>query len=347
MKLQEQMERKIKLQGKSKNTFETYWAYCADYLKFLRESKGGWVHPKDAGRSEIEQWLTAMAVKNCAKNTQNTALQAVLYLYREVLQINIENVSAMRAKRAQHTREVMSVEDVKLLFDHLSGPDLLAAQLMYGCGLRISDAVSLRLKDISFDRSQLSVKAGKGDKWRFTCFPEVLHESVRRQIESVKVVWRHDENQNPNGVALPDNYRKKSPRSANDLRWYWLFPSDTLSRGPEGVLCRFHRDQDHLGRKISEAARRAGIMTRVTSHVLRHSYATHAHEQGVPMRTLMELLGHVDIRTTEIYVHADQHAATSAKSPIEALVPKQPSPMEEVLRNPPPPAFKPRIFKGA
>ncbi len=320
MKLREQLERKIKLQGKSPKTAETYWKYCEDYLLYLRQRSGQWVHPSQAGRSEIEAWLTHLAVNNCAKNTQNTALQAVLYLYREVLGVTIENVSAMRSKRAQHTREVMSTEEVRQLFDHLDGIDLLAAQLMYGCGLRIGDVASLRLKDISFDRKQLSVKAGKGDKWRFTSFPEVLHDSVRRQIESVKVTWRNDQKQNPNGVALPDSYRKKCPSAGLDLRWYWLFPSDSLSKGHEGILCRFHRDQDHIGRQISTAAKRAGIMTRVTSHVLRHSYATHAHEQGVPMRTLMELLGHSDIRTTEIYVHADQHTATSAKSPLETLL---------------------------
>lgn len=345
MKLQEQMRQKIKLQGKSVNTFETYWKYCAEFIKHLnrnRPVKELWKHPKDAGRVEIEAWLTSLAVGNCAKNTQNTALQAVLYLYREVLGIKIENVSAMRAKRPQHTREVMSIEEVSQLFDELRGIDLLAAQLMYGCGLRISDVVGLRLKDIWFDRKQLSIKAGKGDKWRFTCFPEVLHDSVRHQIESVRGLWKQDQSQNPNGVALPDNFRKKSASSANDLRWYWLFPSESLSRGEDGVLCRWHRHEDHIARQISLASKRAGIMTRVTSHVLRHSYATHAHEQGVPMRTLMELLGHVDIRTTEIYVHADQHSATAAKSPLENLLRKpveqrQPEPIQK---------FTPRLFTG-
>jgi len=321
MKLQEQMRQKIKLQGKSIKTYETYWKYCAEFLNFLKGQTGRWVHPSEVGRAEIEQWLTSKAVhQHCSKNTQNTALQAVLYLYREVLGITIENVSAMRSKRPSHTREVMSVEDVAKLFDELRGIDLLAAQLMYGCGLRISDVVGLRLKDVSFDRRQLSLKAGKGDKWRFTCFPEVLHERMSRQIESVRDLWRSDQSQNPNGVALPDNYRKKCPSAATDLRWYWVFPSETLSRGEDGVLCRWHRHEDHIGRQISQAAKRAGIMTRVTSHVLRHSYATHAHEQGVPMRTLMELLGHTDIRTTEIYVHADQHQATAAKSPLENIL---------------------------
>jgi len=353
MKLQEQMRQKIKLQGKSAKTFETYWQYVTEFIKYLKSANpsGDWVDPKSVGRHEIEQWLTHKATaQHCSKNTQNTALQAVLYLYREIYGVQIQNVQAMRAKRASHTREVMSVEDVRKLFDELSGVDLLAAQLMYGCGLRISDVVGLRLKDISFDRKQLSVKAGKGDKWRFTCFPEVLHDSVARQIESVRFIWKNDQTQNPNGVALPDAFRRKSPSACNDLRWYWLFPSDTLSRGDDGVLCRWHRHEDHIGRQVSTAAKRAGIMTRVTSHVLRHSYATHSHEQGVPMRTLMELLGHVDIRTTEIYVHADQHAATAAKSPLESLVSqprvREASPMEDVLRNPPQ-VFKPRLYKGA
>jgi integron integrase len=326
MKLLEQMKQKIKLQGLSPKTFDTYSKYCNEYFLFLRNLFGQWKHPKECGRIEIEAWLTKKAnVEHCSKNTQNTALQSVLYLYREILGVQIENVSAMRAKRAQHTREVMSVEEVGRLFNELSCVDLLAAQLMYGCGLRISDVVGLRLKDISFDRKQLSIKAGKGDKWRFTSFPEVIHESVKRQVDSVRVLWSRDKEQNPNGVALPDSYRKKAPSAALDLRWYWLFPSDNLSRGDDGVLCRWHRHEDHIGRQISQASKRAGIMTRVTSHVLRHSYATHAHEQGVPMRTLMELLGHNDIRTTEIYVHADQHQATSAKSPLESLLanPKQ------------------------
>jgi len=322
MKLQEQLRQKIKLQGKSSKTFETYWKYCMEYLQFLRTQSGDWLHPSLAGREEIEQWLTKMAVLGRAKNTQNTALQSVLYLYREVLNIEINNVSAMRSKRPQHTREVMSTNEVFLLFQNLYGVDLLAAQLMYGCGLRISDVVGLRLKDINFDRKQLSIKAGKGDKWRFACFPEILHNSARKQIESVRSVWIQDQSQNPNGVTLPDNYRKKCPSAGLDFRWYWLFPSDQLSRDEQGVLCRWHRHEDHIGRKISQAAKRAGIMTRVTSHILRHSYATHSHEQGVPMRTLMELLGHNDIRTTELYVHSDQHQATSAKSPIEFLYQK-------------------------
>jgi len=335
IKLEEQMFRKIELQGLSKKTFDTYWKKCVLFFKWVNRNepdKDKWTHPEKCGRGEIQDWLTDMAVSGCAEDTQNLALQSVLYLYRHVLGIDIQNVSAMRAKRASRTKEVMSVQDVGRLFQELHGVELLAAQLMYGCGLRIGDAVSLRLKDISFDRKQLSVKAGKGNKWRLTCFPEVLHDAVYRQIESVKILWKLDQSQNPNGVGLPGRYRVKCSSAGLDLRWYWLFPSDNLSLGEENLLCRWHRHEDHIGRQISQAAKRAGIMTRVTSHVLRHSYATHAHEQGVPMRTLMELLGHNDIRTTEIYVHSDQHRATSAKSPLESLL-ANPQLQQEIRRD--------------
>jgi site-specific recombinase XerD len=210
------------------------------------------------------------------------------------------------------------------------------AQLMYGAGLRISDVASIRLKDINFERSQLSIKAGKGDKWRFTAFPEVIHDAVKRQIESVKVIWKHDQQDNPNGVSLPDSYRKKAPNAARELRWYWLFPGENLSRGEEGILCRHHRHQDHIAATIKAAADKAGIITRVTSHVLRHSYTTHAHEQGVSVRTLMELLGHESIETTQLYLHADKNGATAAHSPLTQLLsqPKLQAPEPERVTGP-------------
>lgn len=343
--LKERIQRKIKLQGKSHETFKTYWDYCEKFLRFCRSHYGDWKHPTQMGRDDIERWLTWMANdRRMAKNTQNLALQAVLYMYREVLGINIEGVNAMRAQREHHVRDVISVEEVRLLFDHLSGVPLLAAQMMYGCGLRIGDLVGLRLKDISFERKQLTLKTAKGDKWRYTSFPEVLHDSVRRQIESVKVVHRYDETENPNGVSLPDAWRRKSPKSANSLMWYYLFPSDTLSKGPEGVLCRHHRDSSHLARTIKEASEAAGILKRVTSHILRHSFATHSHEQGVPLRTLMELLGHVDIRTTEGYVHANMNLATASKSPLETML--ESGKIASEIRNEPQEKPALRLFVG-
>lgn len=332
MKLCEQMERKIKLQGKAKATFTTYWCWCENYFRHCRDHYQKWTHPAELGRDDIERWLTWLtADQHISKTSQNVALQSVLYLYREVLGIQIENVNAMRSKRPTHVRDVLDQSEVMALFEQMSGVELLAAQMMYGCGLRIGDLLSLRWKDVSFERKQLTVKDAKGDKWRYTSFPECLHDPMRRQLESVKVLWRHDQQDNPNGVSLPNALRRKAPSYANQLGWYFCFCSDNLSRDDEGVLCRYHRDSSHIARCIKEASQRAGIIKRVTSHVLRHSFCTHSHESGVSLKTLQQLLGHNDIRTTEIYTHADKNAATASKSPLEQLLEnpghrKQPEP---------------------
>lgn len=331
MTLQEQMQRRIAMQGKSPKTFKTYWPWVESYLRWCRNYFGDWVHPKECGRAEVEAWLTWLAnEQHVAKGTQNVALQAVLYVYRELINQPIQNVQAIRAKRPQVVPDVLDSSEVYRLFEQLSGTNLLAAQMMYGCGVRIGDLLGLRIKDISFERCQLTLKSSKGDKWRYASFPSVLHEAVHRQMESAACVHRRDLTQNPNGVSLPGEYRRKCPSAATELGWYWLFPSPNLSRGHEGVLCRHHMHPSTIARGIKRAGREANICKRTTSHILRHSYATHSHEQGVPLRILQELLGHNDIRTTEIYVHADQTQATAAKSPLESL-----------LRNPP--AKKPTL----
>lgn len=345
MKIKEQLQRKIAAQGLSTKTFEAYYKYCFEYFVFCRDENGGeWIDPKECGRDDIEGYLSHLANdRHVAKNTQNVALQALLYLYREVLGVPIDNVNALRAKRAKTTRQVMSTQEVARLLAHLSGVSLLASKLMYSAGLRISDVIAIRLKDISFDRCQLSIKSGKGDKWRFTPFPEVLHDDVRRQIESVRVVWRHDAEDNPNGVSLPDCYRKKCPSAARDLGWQFLFPGDQLSKGHEGIICRHHRHPGHIGREIKDAGRRACIFTPVTPHLLRHSFASHAHEAGTSVRVLMDVLGHNSVDTTLGYIHADKNASTAMTSPINSVLaikppvePKilTPSPMVAALANP-------------
>jgi integron integrase len=321
MTLRTDMQRRIAMQGKSPKTFKTYWPWVESYLRWCRDHFGDWVHPKECGRAEVEAWLTWLANEShVAKGTQNVALQSVCYLYRELLGKPIQDVAAIRSKKPHMVRDVLDESEVLRLLQNMRGVNLLAAQLMYGCGLRIGDMIALRIKDISFERRQLTIKTAKGDKWRYTGFPEVLHESVAQQIASVQALHQRDECQNPNGVSLPGAYRRKSPSAARQLGWYWLFPSPNLSRDPHGTLCRHHMHPSTVARAISTAARKAKIYKRVTSHILRHSYATHSHEQGVPLRILQELLGHNDIRTTEIYVHADQNKATAAKSPLETLL---------------------------
>ncbi len=318
MDLEQRLIEKIRLQGKSKNTAETYWTHCKSYLDFCRQNTIG---RETRAEVAVERWLTWLGCKrNVAKNTQNVALQAVCYLYKHVLERPLFGVDAIRAKRPQMVRDVISVDDVSRLFAELSGPNLLAAQLMYASGLRVGLVSELRVKDLLFDRCQILVHSAKGDKGRYVSFPELIHESVRKQLDSVRILheWDADGN-NPNGVSLPNAFRRKSPKASNQFRWQYVFPSDSLSFSDDGVLCRHHRLPDGFTDAIRDAGERAKIDRRVTSHILRHSYATHAHELGVSMRTLQVLLGHADIRTTEIYVHADKNGATASQSPLESL----------------------------
>lgn len=323
MKLKQQMLHRIRSQGKSDNTFKTYWHWCERFLRWIRDRRGGWIHPKDLGESDVEAWLSSLANGSewVSANTQNVAFQSICYLYREVLNRPLQSVSALRAKRPQRVRDVLSIEEVDRLFAELDGVELLVAQLIYGCGLRIGDVVGLRIKDVSFDRCQLHIWDGKGRKDRLTQFPAVLHASMRRQIETVRKQHRNDTSKGLKGVSLPDGWGRKSPRSHLDFAWWYVFASEHYSTCPRsGKLYRHHRDRSHLSRRISQASKRAGITKRITSHNLRHSFATHASEQGMPIKTLQELLGHSDIRTTETYLHASRDGVTAAKSPLEALL---------------------------
>jgi integron integrase len=310
----EDMRERIRLQGKSRETFKTYWYWCDKYWNFIEQRKpsAGWESAEQAATA----WLSSLRV---AAKTQDLALQSICYLYREVKNRPLVGVSAVRSKIPQRVRDVLDESEVARLFTELRGVNLMVALLIYAAGLRIGDAISLRVKDLSFERCQVHVYDGKGMKDRHCQFPEVLHEVIRRQLDSSKVLWEWDKENNPNGVSLPGAFDRKSPRAANEWKWYYLFPSDHLSRDDEGRLKRHHRDASNVSREIKAASERAGIDKRITSHNLRHSYATHSIEHGVPIHTLQMLLGHTDIRTTEGYLHASKEGATAAKSPISAL----------------------------
>lgn len=335
MKLREQMLRRIRMQGKSDNTHSTYWHWCERFLRFAKARHGKWIHPNQLGNSDVESWLSELANGRewVSANTQHVAMQAVCYLYREVLRRPLEGINALRAKRPQRVRDVLDVSEVAALFSELSGTELLVAQLIYGCGLRIGDVVGLRMKDISFERRQLHIWDGKGRKDRLTQFPEVLHEATRKQIQSMRVLWSKDRDEGLVGVSLPDGWGRKSPSSRMDFAWWYLFASDKYSRCPRsGGLYRHHRDRSHLSRCIKRAARRAGIAKRITSHNLRHSFATHTLEQGGSIKALQTLMGHSDIRTTETYLHVSQDGATGSKSPLESLM-RKPAPRIDLRKH--------------
>jgi integron integrase len=322
--IKEKMLCRIRATGRSEETFKTYWYWCEKYIEFLRSKADQFRDPEITSRNKAECWLSSLANGKewVSKNTQNLALQSICYLYREVLKQPLEGVNALRSKRPENVREVVDQSELVKLFAAMRGVELLAAQMMYGCsGLRIGDVVKIRIKDISFERKQIHIHSGKGDKSRYVAFPECLHDDVRRQIESMRVVYNDDMRQGLNGVSLPDGFGRKCKSAHKEFGWWYLFASDSYSKCPRsGALYRHHRDKSHIGRLIKDGVKRAGIDKRITSHCIRHSAATHANEMGVDIRTLQVLLGHADIRTTEIYVHANKDKATASKNPLEELL---------------------------
>ena len=321
MKLEEQLRKKIRAQGKADSTADCYWGHVKAFLLFAKEKRGVWVHPKDMGRRQVEIWLSHLANdKDLAANSQNQAFSALCYLYRHVLEQPLENVSALRAKAPQRVREVLDQSEIVDLFGELRGLALLAARMMYASNFRIGEIGRLRIKDISFERKQIVIHSAKGEKDRYVGFPEIMHDAIRSQIESMRVLWKHDVADGLNGVSLPHAYGRKSPKSHLDFAWWYLLAADDYSRCPKsGTMLRHHRDMGHIARQIKEAAIKCGIPKKITSHCLRHSFATHSLENGVPIHVVQRLMGHASIETTETYLHATKDGATAAKSPLESL----------------------------
>lgn len=327
MKLEQQLRRKIRAQGKADSTADTYWHWIGQFLRYARQRRGEWVHPKDMGERQVEIWLSHLANdRDLAANSQNQAFSAVCYLYRHVLNRPLEGVSALRAKRPQRIREVLDQSELVELFGAMRGMPKLWAQMMYAANFRIGEVARIRMKDLHFERGQAVARGAKGEKDRVVQFPAILHDAVRRQMESMKVQWKHDVAEGLNGVSLPHAFGRKSPKSHLSFAWWYLFASDNYSRCPKsGRLLRHHRDPSNIARAIKDTAERIGIPKRITSHCLRHSFATHSLENGVPIHVVAKLMGHNNIEVTETYLHVRKDGATSYSSPLETLLSNPPA----------------------
>ena len=346
MRLEERLRRKIRSQGKASSTADAYWYWIERFIHFAREKRGEWVDPVTLGRRQVEIFLSYLAnQENVAASTQNQAFAALCYLYREIYEAPLENVAALRAKRPQATRDVVDQSEIVRLFAELRGTAKLSAMLMYASSFRIGEVGRLRIKDISFARKQIVIRNAKGEKSRVVGFPEVLHEAVGRQIESMKVLWRADVAEGLNGVSLPKAFGRKSPGAHLEWAWWYLFAADNYSRCPQsGRLLRHHCDMGHVARQIKQAAIRAEIPKRITSHCLRHSFATHSLENGVPIHIVQALMGHTSIETTEGYLHVTQDGATAAQSPLERLLANPAMPRSQPLTKSGSPAL--RVYAG-
>lgn len=308
--------------GYARKTAQTYRHWCEEFLRWQRDQAGEWIHPDQMGRVEIERYLTHLAVNRCvASTTQNVAFQAILFLYREVLGRVIADVDSLRAKRPQRIPTVLSRDEVSRILGELRGPMRLVAMLCYGCGLRIGEAMSLRVKDVDFANRQIILRAAKGMKDRVVPIPRTAEQSLKQQIQAATEWHRVDSRDGAARVPLPNAFAAKSPAASGQLAWYWVFCSAVRSRDPvSGLMGRFHVDESTFSRSLSSAARKVGIVKRVTSHCLRHSFATHLLNGGTDIRSIQKLLGHSDVRTTMIYTHVDDAGPASERSPLDTLL---------------------------
>jgi integron integrase len=260
-----------------------------------------------------------MVNKGSSASAQNLAFNAMLFLFRHILKKDLGDLSdTPRAKITKFIPTVLSVKEITSLFSKLDGSDKLLAQVMYGCGLRLAEAVNLRVHHFNFDEGMLSVQFGKGGKSRTVPLPEKIRADILAQFERVKTLHEHDLDNNCAGVFMPGLFEKKSKFSARELAWQWFFPAQNLTFvATADEYRRYHVHETEVQRMVKAAAFKAKIPKRVTPHTLRHSFATHLLQAGYDIRTIQELLGHSDVRTTMIYTHTIKRDVKEIKSPLD------------------------------
>ncbi len=311
----------IRLRHYSIRTEEAYVNIIRRFIIFHHKR-----HPKEMGVDEIRQYLSNMATNgNVAASTQNVALAALLFLYREVLRIDLPLVEGVeRAKRPQRIPVVLTPEEVERILTHTKGTHQLMASLLYGAGLRLMECVRLRVKDVDFDYRQIIVRDGKGEKDRRTILPKPIIEPLRRHLAKVQLQHEEDVCLSCGSVYLPYALERKYPKAAIEWVWQYIFPASKLSVDPRtGERRRHHASEDQLQKAVKQAIKISRIEKRASCHTLRHSFATHLLESGYDIRTIQELLGHSDISTTMIYTHVLNKGGRAVKSPLESLVARQ------------------------
>jgi len=316
-RLLDQVRGVIRLKHYSIRTEQSYLGWIRRYILFHKKR-----HPREMGGEEVTQFLTDLAVHgNVTASTQNQALNAILFLYKEVLKVELPWMDGIhRAKKPSRLPVVFTRAEVKRLLAQLDGTLWLMASLIYGTGMRLMECVRLRVKDVDFHYKQIVIRDAKGQKDRVTMLPESLIEPLRNHLVRVKERYDQDLREGYGRVYLPHALDRKYPNAGREWGWQYVFPARSRSCDPRTkIIRRHHYAEDALQRALKNAIRNAGIIKPGTTHVLRHSFATHLLEDGYDIRTVQDLLGHQDLNTTMIYTHVLQKGGRAARSPLDRM----------------------------
>jgi integron integrase len=314
-KLLDQVRDKLRAKHYSYRTEQQYISWIRRFVVYNDKK-----HPATMSGPEVEAFLTHLATEHrVTASTQNQALSAILFLYRHVLELELPWVAnVVRARRPIRVPVVLPRSQVQRLIAELDGQFHLVAQLLYGSGLRLMEALRLRIKDIDFEYSQIVVHDGKGQKDRVTILPDAVAEPLSLHLRLVAEAHKRAVERGFAGVELPYALARKYPTAQRELGWQYVFPAEHVARDPRsGAVRRHHVHESSVQRAIKAAARRAGIDKPVGPHTLRHCFATHLLERGYDIRTVQELMGHSDVRTTQIYTHVMKKGAAAVKSPLD------------------------------
>ncbi|MEO8436007.1 MAG: integron integrase [Pyrinomonadaceae bacterium] len=314
-KLLDQVRDVARLRHLSLRTEESYRAWIKRFILFH-----GKRHPRDLDAEAVRAYLTHLAVEgNVAASTQNQAFNALIFLYRQVLKVEPPRIEGVeRARQSKNLPVVFTKEEANSVIAHLKGDHRLIASVLYGSGLRIMEAVRLRVKDIDFSRNEITVRDGKGENDRLTMLPQSLKPALAVQVEAVRRLHEEDLKRDLGEVYLPYALERKYKNAAKDFLWQYLFPADKHSIDPRsGKERRHHASEQNVQRAVKTALRAAGVKKNGSCHAFRHSFATHLLENGYDIRTVQELLGHKDVRTTMIYTHVLNKGGRGVQSPLD------------------------------
>lgn len=313
--LLEQMTKILRVKHRSLNTEKAYTTWFHLFQKTVRKS------PEELSGDDVRNFLSFLAVeRKVSASTQSQALNAILFLYRYCLHKDLGELDTVRAAKRRRLPVVFTVKELAAVFENLNGTALLMARLTYGCGLRLTECLGLRVKDIDIERGIVTIRSGKGDKDRTTVFPDRLREDVINHLQGVRQLYELDRSKDVPGVYLPNALERKFPQAGKEWGWFWVFPAPTVSVDPQTLIIRRHYQHPSVFQKTFKAAvRKAHIVKNATVHTLRHSFATHLLESGYDIRTIQRLLGHNDIRTTMIYTHVTSKNFLGVQSPLDQM----------------------------